>query len=203
MTYQELIDSIRDLGFSDDAEMQEEEVLNRVVSSVNRAISFIGRKFPYIKKYEFEIDSSEDDMLYITMPGDFLDFTETPVLYAVEDKSGESETYTKFNDFDIETGDTIVINTTSIKRPDTTYSFRVFYKAYPPKFTTSTDTTTEIPLPKKVHELVPLLASHWIWLDDEPTKAAQYYNEYEMALSDIENESSTNKPRMRVLAGGI
>lgn len=37
----------------------------------------------------------------------------------------------------------------------------------------------EIDLPAKVIDLVPLLASHYVWLDDDVAKATYYWNEYD------------------------
>lgn len=204
MTYRELIANIRDLGFSDDSEMEEFGEL--VYNSINRAISEINLLVtPYTKKYEFEIDSTDEGYLYLSMPEIdpyFLDFTDTPVTYEADGK----EKYTKFNDFEIETGDTMVIEQDSYHG-----SFRVFYRADPTPITYNADGThptdeelaQEIPLPRKAHFLVPLLAGYYVWLEDEPTKAAQYYNLYEQGVSTVSAQDATKKFRVRVLPGGM
>ena len=213
MTYQELINNIRDLGFSDDSEMEDFGEL--VPNNINRAITEINMEVsPIIERYEFEITDEDEGYLYITMPDideNFLDFVDIPVLYSTTayDKNGkatETPTYKRFNDFEIEAGDTLVINVDDIgiggesdKEIDTVYSFRVLYKALHEPYTTE-PLNTEMPLPKKVHHLVPLLASYYIWLEDEPVKAAQYYNLYEQKKDDL---TVNAKPRMRILDGGI
>ena len=202
MTYAELISNIRDLGFSDDSEMEEFGEL--VYNSINRAISEINLLVtPYIKRYEFEIDEADEGYLYLTMPDVdeyFLDFADTPVVYEAD---GE-EQYTKFNDFDIEAGDTMVI-----RQDDYHGSFRVFYRAdpepirYGENLPTAEELAQEIPLPRKAHFLVPLLAGYYVWLEDEPTKAAQYYNLYEQGVDTVSSTEASKKIRVRVLPGGM
>ena len=195
MTYRELIDNIRDLGFSDDAEVSEFGEL--VINAINRAISEINVEFAHIKKkYEFDIDDSDDGYLYIDMPSidhNFIDFVNHPVAF---ESMGE-ETYRIFSDYEIETDSTIVIDTSDLEG-----SFRVFYNAAHTPYTGDAELDdNQLELPLKAHHLVPLLASYYVWLEDEPVKAAQYYNLYEqkkaMYITDAE------KPKMRVLKGGI
>lgn len=204
MTYQELINNIRDLGFSDDAEMEEFGEL--VYNSINRAISEINLLVtPITETYEFEIDDADTGYLYIRMPDvdeRFLDFADTPVVYEAQGQ----EQYTKFNDFEIEMGDTMVINQDSYKG-----SFRVFYRADHEPIPYSEDGTLptqeqlaqELPLPRRAHFLAPLLAGYYVWLEDEPTKAAQYYNLYEQGVSTVSASEATKKFRVRVLPGGM
>ena len=60
MTYQELINEIRDLGFSDDSEIEEFAEAGLLYSAINRAITRINLElYPIIEKYEFDI--SDDD----------------------------------------------------------------------------------------------------------------------------------------------
>lgn len=196
MNYQELIDNIRDLGFSDDTEMEEFGEL--LYNSINRAITDINLNVaPIISKYEFEIEKTDTGLLYITIPEideNFLDFGDTPVLFA----QGDTELYKRFNDYEIESGDTVIIDA------DNTYGeFRIFYKAEHEHFTgIETQLAEEIPLPLRAHFLVPLLAAYYVWLEDEPSKAAQYYNLYEQKAASLIAQT-TDKIRMRVLKGGI
>jgi hypothetical protein len=197
MTYQELVNRIRDLGFSDDAEMEDFGEL--VPNAINLAITTIGLEVaPQLEKYEFTIEDSDSGYLYITMPNidnNFLEFGDTPVVYAV----GNDEVYQKFSDFDIEMDNTVVINA-----DDNKGSFRIFYKISHAPFTgDASQMETELPLPLKVHHLVPLLAAYYVWLEDEPTKAAQYLNDYEQKSAVIYSQSLSNRIRMRVLSGGI
>lgn len=227
MTYQELINNIRDLGFSDDAEMEEFGEL--IPNSINRAITEINLEVaPIIERYEFDLEGDKVDengkvikkgdsgYLYITMPDvdeNFLDFTDTPVHYSetrqvkkLNDQNEwvtetvETPLYTRFNDYEIEAEDTVVINVDELRLANNeTYSFRIFYKAMHTPFDGS-QIDERLPLPLKVHHLVPLIASYYIWLEDEPTKASQYYNMFEQTRTEL---TVNAKPRMRVLSGGI
>ena len=215
MNYKEVIDNIRDLGFSDDAEM--EEFGDVIPNSINRAITKLNLSVaPIIEKLEFDIDDTEDGYLYIVMPEEdtnFLDFAETPVLYAEThyitengvQTTKQTQRYKKFNKYEIESNNTVVINVDELGiGKDSSMSFRIFYKAaHDPFVWTEERLTEEVPLPLKVHHLVPLLASYYVWLEDEPTKAAQYYNDYDSAVTEVLNASSENLPRISILTGGI
>lgn len=57
-----------------------------------------------------------------------------------------------------------------------------------PEITDITEDTAddfEIQLPKIVQPLIKLLASHYVWLDDDLTKATYYYNEYDDLMNQI------------------
>lgn len=45
--------------------------------------------------------------------------------------------------------------------------------------TTSTPDTEEIDLPERVSFIVPILAAHYVWLDDDQTKAMIYWNQFD------------------------
>lgn len=192
MLYQDVLNQIRDLGFSDDAEIQDFGEL--VPNAINRAITEINLEVaPIVERYEFEIADEDTGYLYLTMPdldATFLDFADTPVRI----RKGDTEMYTSFANYDIEAGDTLVIDQDEHKG-----EFRVFYKSAHTPFT-GTQTGVEVPLPQKVHHLVPLLAAYYVWLEDEPSKAAQYYNLYEQKKQEMQ---AGVKPRMRILEGGI
>ena len=64
-----------------------------------------------------------------------------------------------------------------------------------------TSDNTEVELPLKAHHLVPLLASYYIWLEDEKAKAVDYYNQYDKLVQEI--KSNAAKPRARILSGGM
>lgn len=195
MNYQQCIDNIRDLGFSDDSEMQEFGEL--VPNSINRAITEINLNVaPIIERYEFSVDDTDTGYIYTTMTDiddGFLEFVDNPVTY----EENGTETYKRFSDYDIEAEDTIVVNA-----DDLNGSFRVFYKVAHETFTgTERQLREDLPLPLKVHHLVPLIAAYYVWMEDEPAKAAQYYNLYEQRKEDYIEQST--KPKGTIWAGGI
>ena len=199
MTYQELINEIRDLGFSDDSEIEEFAEAGLLFSAINRAITRINLElYPIIEKYEFDISDDDTGYLYITMTDIddlFLDFADMPVLF---ERDG-ANFYTKFGDYEIEADNTLVINADKNKG-----SFRVFYKVAHDTFTGKTSQLKEdLPLQLKVHHLVPLLASYYVWNEDEPTKAAQYLNLFESEKAELKEQALARKFKVRVMSGGL
>lgn len=73
----------------------------------------------------------------------------------------------------------------------------------PKSFQLNVNTTddVEIKVPEKIVELVPLLASHYVWLDDDIVKATLYWNEYD----DLKNAllEDIRKPRKVSFFGGV
>ena len=199
MTYQELINEIRDLGFSDDSEIEEFAEAGLLYSAINRAITRINLElYPIIEKYEFDISDDDTGYLYLTMTDIddmFLDFADMPVLF---ERDG-ANFYTKFGDYEIESDNTLVINADKNKG-----SFRVFYKVAHDTFTGKTSQLKEdLPLQLKVHHLVPLLASYYVWNEDEPTKAAQYLNLFESEKAELKEQALARKFKVRVVSGGL
>lgn len=199
MTYQELINEIRDLGFSDDSEIEEFAEAGLLYSAINRAITRINLElYPIIEKYEFDISDDDTGYLYITMTDIddlFLDFADMPVLF---ERDG-ANFYTKFGDYEIEADNTLVINADKNKG-----SFRVFYKVAHDTFTGKTSQLKEdLPLQLKVHHLVPLLASYYVWNEDDPTKAAQYLNLFESEKAELKEQALARKFKVRVVSGGL
>ena len=229
MNYGELKENIRDLGFEDDAQMEEYESI--VINAINRSISFISLNIAPIKAYvdvtqdgyeakeiteeEFNaaktkyyvhgasgyVQCTEDSVFdsgetYYAVAvyyhhnmrslteGAFLDFSDTPV------KIDDGDKFIPFNDFDIETGDTVVIDGSEHG------TYRIYYKAAHTPYTEDTPDDTPLPLPLKVHHLVPLLCAHYVWLDDDIQKATMYFNQYETQSNMI--LITQESPRMRV-----
>lgn len=190
MNYGELKASIRDLGFSDDAEIEEFGAV--VPNAVNLALADIGQIIPFYEKHEFEIDSEDSGFIYIDMTatGDFVDFRDIPVLY----EQGGKGMYSRFSDYEVEMGSTLVINADLYKG-----RFRVYYTKKHEELTEDTEDTTKIDIPAKAEHLLKLLTAYYVWIEDEPTKATQYYNLYEQRLADV----MTERPRGKILRGGI
>lgn len=212
MNYAQIKQNLISLGFAETSDYTEFEDLGYTYDAINRAISMINNQFPYVAKYEFDIAKDDVGLLYIDMADmdGFLSLADTPVQYAYNrqttDAAGnksyeEVPIYKAFNDFWVENGSTIVIDADKIHMntddANLFWSFRIFYD----KQCTQVDATTLdsfIPeLPLAVHHLIPLLAAYYLWLDDDPAKAAQYYNMYETQLSLI-LQKNQQKVRMRV-----
>ena len=195
MNYSQIKQNIISLGFAEASDYEEFENAGYSFDAINRAIATIGQQFPYIGKYEFEIDDADEGLLYVDMSDreGFLDFAmDTPVLV---EKDGE-ETFKKFNDYEIEMGTTLVINASEDKG-----TFRVYYDRECTQIDADTPDTFVPEIPTKTHRLIPLLASYYLWLDDDERKAVQYYNQYETELMVV--QSKATRPRMRILDGGL
>ncbi len=121
MTWAELKNQIRDLGFEDDYSMQEYESIVR--NAVNHAINTINYTVVLPLRAYFKAELSTDEEEW-TVP---------------------------------------VIKDITSDTPD----------------------DFEIQLPRMVQPLIKLLASHYVWLDDDLTKATYYYNEYDDLMNQI------------------
>ena len=186
MNYGKIKQNIISLGFAEQSDYDEYEELGYTYDSINRAIRELQDLFPYKAKYEFDIDEGDTGVLYIDMadrPG-FLGLVDTPVLY---EKDGE-EMYRKFTEYEIEMDHIVVI-----KVDDYDGSFRIYYN----KLCTQVDSSTQddfVPeLPLAAHHLIPLLASYYLWMDDDERKAVQYKNDFDEALGITMQK--LNKPR--------
>lgn len=198
MTYEQLIAHVRDLGFGEDSEIQDFDEV--VPNAINLAIAKINLEVPGSaprnSEYDFSVDEADEETIYIDMEDideDFMEFAETPMLYSKEGSSF----YLRFNNFDIINESTIVLDETGCAG-----DFRVLYKVSHERFTgTAAQLREELPLARKVHHIVPLLVAYFVWLDDDSTKAAQYYNLYREAIETL--SEAANIPRGRILEGGI
>lgn len=86
-------------------------------------------------------------------------------------------------------------------------SFKVNFKEiddYLAPFTVvseDTDEDDDMNIPRILEPLVPLLTAHYVWLDDDLTKATYYYNEYDSLKNEI--ISVAMRPRNAVIVGGF
>ena len=190
MNYGQIKQNLISLGFAEESDYEEFEELKYTYDCINRAISQIQNQFPYLAKYEFEIDESDTGILYVDMTDvkGFLELAnETPVIFEAQG----DDVFRKFGDYQIEMGHTIVI-----KADDYAGSFRIYFNKACTEITEETPDTFVPELPTTVHHLIPLLAAYYLWLDDDERKAVQYYNMYEAELGVILQKQ--NMPRMRV-----
>lgn len=71
----------------------------------------------------------------------------------------------------------------------------------PRTITEETEDDFIIPIPDKVIDLVPLLAAHYAWLDDDIQKATMYWNEYD----DLKGQllADMQRPQNCTFFGGL
>lgn len=190
MNYGELKQNLTSKGFGEDTDYEELQDLNYTYDAINDAVAQIAALFPYQTYYEFELDDTDTGIYYLDMTDldGFLRLGETPVLF---EKDGE-ELFRKFTEYEIEMDHTLVM-----KADDYKGSFRVYYYKEPTKVTPETPDTFQFEIPLAVHHLIPLLASYYLWLDDDERKAVMYKNDFEeardIALAEV------NKSKAKVM----
>lgn len=194
MNYGELKTNIKALAFEEDETITEYEDNDVIPTAINRAISILAEKVPIVKRYTITQDGTDEDIQEYDFTRIVKDFLSFEKLHPVRIDDGN--VYKPFGEYEIENDEVLVIP------GNASGTFRVFYRAsHTPYVSGGSMDDVEIPLKKKVHHLVPLLAAYYVWLDDDATKAAQYYNMYEteegIALS------AENNPSMVILGGGL
>ena len=194
MNYGELKTNIKALAFEDDDTIVEYEENDVIPTAINRSITILADTvMPIVKSYEISLDGDDTDYLFYDMSvltDDFLAFDAHPV------RIDDGNVYKPFGDYNIEGNDTLVLP------GNVNATVKVFYKASHTPYVPGTGMDeVELPLKRRIHHLVPLLAAYYVWLDDDPTKAAQYFNQYETASAAVIN--SAEQPRARILEGGL
>ena len=71
----------------------------------------------------------------------------------------------------------------------------------PQPITESTPDDRVLELPDDIVELLPLLASYYVWLDDDQVKATLYWNAFDAALNDI--VAGITRNTKGVISGGV
>jgi ABC-type transport system substrate-binding protein len=194
MNYGELKTNIKALAFEDDDTILEYEENDVIPTAINRSITILADTvLPIVKSYEVSLDGDDTDYLFFDMSAltdDFLAFDTHPV------RIDDGDVYKAFGEYTIEGNDTLVIP------GNVRGTVKIFYKASHTPYVPGTGMDeVELPLKRRIHHLVPLLAAYYVWLDDDPTKAAQYFNQYETASAAVIN--SAEQPRARILEGGL
>lgn len=120
----------------------------------------------------------------------FMDFLDSQSV--LEGNFSDNNSYSKINDYHIEGNSTIVLKYDDIGQ------LTVWFKKRPSELTSDTPDTFEIELHYIVQPLVCLLASHYIWLDDEERKATLYWNEYDDLKNQIMGNASNQQARLTI-----
>lgn len=191
MNYGEIKHNIISLGFAEQSDYDEFEELGYTYDSINRAMRQLQDYFPYKASFDFEIDETDTGIIRIDMRDrdGYLSLVDTPIMF---ERDGE-ELWRTFSEYEIEMDHIIVF-----KADDYKGSFRVYYN----KLCTPIDETTPdtfVPeLPTAAHHLIPLLASYYLWMDDDERKAFEYRNDFEEKLAVTKQQA--DKPRATVMA---
>lgn len=187
----DLIREVRDLGFEEDETLEEDAYRSILITATNRALRDIAETIPVVMRYEFEQDGTQTgiiryDMVELTADNGvrkFYDFDEVPVR--------ESDTYERFNDYEVEEGHIMVMDASLKGR------FSVFYKLSPTVLKENSSNNQELDVAHKAEHLLPLLVSYYVWLDDDVNKAQEYKTSYEIGKSEI----TRVRPRLTIRGG--
>ncbi len=173
MNIKELKERVKTLGFETDEEMT--EMIDVFVQSVNTAINDIAVSFPVIAEEKIKFDKSDNKIRFdLHELKNYIDLVEI----LTEDE--------EFRDYEVKHNKVIFDNK---KEKELVF----VYEKLPNQITKDTPSETEIELDLIAHELVPLLTSYHMWLDDDSRKATQYYNLYEARRDKIkENMKGQN-----------
>ena len=173
-TWGELKNEILHLGF--EKKDNYKNIENEVISAVNRSmVTICATVRPIKRRLQVEQqNTTEYDM--VSLAGDFMGLF-LPVKERGTDESVPSRSMTNSS---------VVIEGAG--------AFDIYYSAKPEKITRATQDDYVLPLDADVAELLPLLASYFIWLDDDERKAVMYWNKYDDLKMQIMAVSGQNKP---------
>jgi hypothetical protein len=164
----DLLAEIRDLGFESDAAMAESRAL--ILNAINRAIRLINTTVrPILGFLDVEHPGGLEryDIPELVGP----DVYES--IYGQVKRAGTDDLARYF----IERRNVVGLE-------DEPGMYRVEYRRRPERITIDTPNEFEIELDFDVCPLLPLLASYFIWLDDDERKAVMYWNNYD----DLKNQ---------------
>ena len=171
MLYSEVKEQILSLGFEDPSVLDDTNYLKVFRDGINKALTFINADFPNIGEYPITLDGTGVDLEEI----DFADFSDFDVLLnaTIKEEVGGRYQIRPFADFELVQDTKVFVSQTN--NGDITF----FYRKRPTLVTTSTTDNTVMTIHHKAEQLLPLLASYYIWNDDDPEKASKWRNEYE------------------------
>jgi hypothetical protein len=187
MNWQELKSEIRDLGFEDEQTMVSySEIL---LNACNRAIRLISTTVRPVTGH-----------LDIDHPGGLVRYSLTELAQAQGDTFEslygtpiERDTYRPCSYY-LENRKVFVLD-------DEPGLYRLWYRKRPETLTLDTPETFVLELDLDVQPLLPLLASHYLWLDDDERKATLYWNEYDDLKGQI--LANSQESLRGVVKGGV
>ena len=195
MLYQDLMKEIRDLGFEEDQVF--DEYADIIRSSITRACRLIATlvKAPV---GSFELDLNDEEVYSDTGKYDLTELTKDNngnILFDSIDRIVvATDTVDKtFLDYDLEQDKILVLD------PSLKEELTVFYNQRIIPITASTQDDFEVQVVYPCEPLVALLASHYVWLDDDERKAILYWNEFDQLRQEI--EAKAFKVKARVIGG--
>ncbi len=189
MTYADLKEEIKALGFSDEESM--DEYSDVIVTAVNRAMNLINTTVkPIVGTKKVVLEDNKYTTFDMSEEAGFVDFYGKP-------RISREDRILYLTDYFIEEDKKITLRGT---KGD---SVSIYYKKSPTQITADTNDDFVIELDKIVQPLISLLAGFFIWLDDEPTKATMYQNMYDDLKTQILEACNANREIPVRFVGGI
>lgn len=237
MTWGELVDNIRDLGFEEDSTMQDASYRSITINAVNRAIDTIFWNVVEPYKTYFREESKKPTVRVVDETAetdkkpdgektvvDIPVITGTAMGISIGDYDTKNIDITSSSSASVEVDSSSYEVTVSLKdanncvwsdgtNSDKTYrviratKYTWACPEYPlKKITGETNDdyslTKDEGLPDKCIYLIPLLASYYVWLDDDVEKAVYYYNMYDSELSKLLDTIKSRNGKV-VMYGGL
>ena len=186
-----LRNEIRDLGFEDDTIFNDVIFSNTFLSSVTRALKMIANTVkPPLAMFDLELnDTGRYDLSELTKDENgnvTFDRLEKIVL-------NDSEGIQSYGSYDIELGKILILNPKLKKdwkrenpkegESEYRYSLTLIYRQRIPTITN--DFVGDLPVEYSCEPLLGLLTAYFVWLDDDPTKATLYWNNFDSAKNEI------------------
>lgn len=193
MNVGELKEKIVSLGFEEDSILTDSNYTKVIRDGVNRALKVINAEFPLIGTYELSLDGTGDDIDEINL-ADLSDFDVLLNATIKKELDGRMQIL-PFGDFTLLNDSYVYVN------QDIEGDITFFYRRKFTPITTATADNVTVDVHYKAEELVPLLASYYIWEDDSPDKAAKWMNEYERLRNMV--LATSQKPKTVTFVGGI
>lgn len=201
MILRDLINELRDLGFEEDATMQEYNEVT--INAINRATWLIYDTVvvPLIGYYKRTLAEITE---HIHIESIYEDENEELV------KEITDYDVTRIGDGapkEVEGTKVIVIKPASVTdeigttKKITKISEEEWYPERPEVLSIASPVSTEIGLPDNTLRITALLTAHYLWLDDDEVKAVYYYNEYESFARAL-IDACTSNAKVRVITNG-
>lgn len=193
MLYSEVEEQILSLGFEDSSVLTDTNYQKVFRDGINKALTFINVDFPIIGEYTHSLDGTGVDLDEI----DFADISDFDVLLnaTIKEEVGGRYQIRPFSNFELVQDTKVFVSQTN--KGDITF----YYRQRPTFVTVSTTDATVMTIHYKAEQLLPLLASYYIWNDDDPEKASKWRNEYEDMKTLILR--TTQRPIPLTFTGGF
>ena len=180
MTWGELKSNLINLGFETDKAYGEKPLL--FIQAVNRAMSLIVGTVRFTQKKLTVTTTAEKEEIKV----------EAERLNRILSIRRAGESYPA----------NYTIREYNVVRFSEPGEYDVFYSVFPQKIDEATQDAYILDMQDDLLQLVPLLAAHYIWLDDDERKAVMYWNEYDSLKQEIMmRDASTQAVRVRVETG--